>query len=88
MSSLLTVFAVCKVHRTHNNEVDAAQSPVLSNNNEVPSKKVYISKPPCLNKKGIGCKKKKSSSNYKAEWDTLALPDRAHHIQVYSAAVA
>jgi hypothetical protein len=75
------------VPRTHNNEVDAAQSPVF-NNNQLPSKKAYLSKPPRCNKKGIGCKKKKSSFNYKAEWDTLDHPNRAHHSQVYSAAVA
>jgi hypothetical protein len=51
------------------------------------SKKVNISKPPRCNKKDVGRKKKKSSIDYKAEWDTLSLPDRAHHFQVYSAAV-
>jgi hypothetical protein len=29
----------------------------------------------------------KSSFNYKAEWDTLGLPNRAHHFHVYSAAL-
>jgi hypothetical protein len=74
------------VPRTHNNEVNAIQSPVL-NDNQLPSKKVYIPKPQRHNKKGIGRKKKKSSFDYKAEWATLGLPNRAHHFQVHSAAV-
>jgi hypothetical protein len=74
------------VPRTHNNEVNTAQSPVL-NDNQQPYKKVYISKPSHCNKQGIGHKKKKSSFDYKAEWDTLGLPNRAHHFQVYSASV-
>jgi hypothetical protein len=45
------------VPRTHNNEVYAAPSLVL-NNNQLPSKKVYITKPPPHNKKGIVYKKK------------------------------
>jgi hypothetical protein len=75
------------VPRTHNDEVDTAQSPVL-NDNHLQTKKVCISKPPCCNKKGIGHKKKISSVDYKAEWDTLSLPNRAHHFEVHSAAVA
>ncbi len=31
---------------------------------------------------------RKTAFDYKAEWDTLSLPNRAHHFQVYSAAVA
>jgi hypothetical protein len=50
-------------------------------------KKVYISKPLRRNKKGIERNKKKSSFDYEAEWDTLGFPHRAHHYQVYSAAV-
>jgi hypothetical protein len=75
------------VPRTHNNEVNAAQSPLL-NNNQLLFKKLYISKPLRRNKKGIRLKKTKSSFNYKAEWDTLGLLNRAHHLQVNSAAVA
>jgi hypothetical protein len=48
---------------------------------------LFLSKPPHRNKKGIGCKQKMSSFDYKAEWDTLSLPNQAHHFQVYSAAV-
>jgi hypothetical protein len=77
----------CKVPRTHNNEVNAAQSLVL-NDNQLPSKKVYTSKPPHHNRKGIRCKKKKLSLNYKAEWDTPCLSNRTHHIQLYSTTVA
>jgi hypothetical protein len=77
---------VFKVPRTHNNEVNTPQSPVI-NDNQLPSKKVYISKPPHHKKKDIKRKKKKSSFYYNTEWDTLSLPDKAHHFQVYSAAV-
>ncbi len=51
-------------------------------------KRVYISKPLRCNKKGISHKKRKWSLDYKFEWDTLGLPNRAHHFQVYTAAVA
>jgi hypothetical protein len=68
-----------EVPRTHNNEVNNAQSLVL-NGNKLPSKKVNI--------KGIRRKKNKSSFNYKSAQDTLSLPDRAHHFQVYFAALA
>jgi hypothetical protein len=74
------------VSKIHSNEVNATQ-PLVLNDNQLTSKKVYISKPPCHNKQGIGCKKKKSSFNYKAELDTLSLPKRAHRFQVNSAAV-
>jgi hypothetical protein len=50
-------------------------------------KKIRI-KASIATRKGIGCKKKKSSVNLKAEWDTNDLPNIAHHFQVYSAAVA
>jgi hypothetical protein len=76
------------VLRTHKDEVTAAQSVVL-NDNQLPSKKVYIFKPPHRNKKCIfQRKKKKSSFKNAAAHDTFGLPDRAHHIQVYSAAGA
>jgi len=61
--------SVCEAPRTHNDEVNTIQSL---------SKKVYISKHPCRNKKGIGCKKKKSYFNNKTALDTRSLPDRAH----------
>jgi hypothetical protein len=61
--------SVWEVPRTNNDEFNAAQSPVL-NNNQL-SKKVYISEPPHRNKEGIGGKRKRSSFDYKAEWDTL-----------------
>ncbi len=84
-SSLLTVFAKCPEHTTmkltpHNH--------LFSTTIKYHPKKVYISKPPRRNKKGIGCKKKKSSINYKTEWESLGPPNKAHHFQVYSAAVA
>jgi hypothetical protein len=79
--------SVYRAPRTHNDEVNTVQSPVL-NNNQVSSKRVYISTPPShRNKKGIGHKMKKSSLNYKAAHDILSLADRANHFQVYSTAV-
>jgi hypothetical protein len=47
-----------------------------------------VPKPPHRNKKGIGQRKKKSIFDYGHAQDTLGLPGRAHHFQVYSAAVA
>jgi hypothetical protein len=79
--------SVCEAPRTHNDEVNAIQSPGF-NDNQLPSKKVYISKHPRRNKKGIGCKRKKSYFNNKTALGTLSLPNRAHHFQVYSDAVA
>ena len=54
--------SVFKAPRTNNNEVNAAQSLVL-NDNQLPSKKVYISKTPHRNKKGIRRMKKKPYFN-------------------------
>jgi hypothetical protein len=62
----LSPYSFCNFPRTYDNEDNAAQSPVL-NNNQLPFKKLYTSKPLRGNKKGIGHKKKKSSLNYKAE---------------------
>jgi hypothetical protein len=61
------------VPRTHNDEVNAAQSSVL-NNNQLTSKKIYILKPPRYNKKIIGCKKEKQLLTTKLNGILSAFP--------------
>ncbi len=56
-------------------------------NNQLPSKKPFVPKPPRRRKIGIGRKKKESKYNYGAARASLNAP-YAHHFQVCSAAVS